>query len=184
MLKSSLCGYSDAYILVKGTITVNNTAAADADANNTNKKVIFKNCALFTNCIREINNTQVDNAKDLDIGMSMYNLIEHSDNYSNTSGSLWQYCEDIPAVDNNNAIANFTDNSLTDSFNFKVKMTGQTGDDGTKNVEIMVPLAYLSVFWRSLELPLINCEVNLILTWSANCAIVLLTLQIKMQHLQ
>ena len=171
MLKSSLCDYSDAYILVKGTITVNNTAAADSDANNTNEKVIFKNCAPFTNCISEINNTQVDNTKDLDIVMPMYNLIEYSDNYSKTSGSLWQYCKDIPAVDNN-AIVNFTDNNLTDSFNFKVKITGQTGDDGTKNVEIMVPLSYLSVFWRSLELPLINCEVNLILTWSANCVIV------------
>ena len=76
MLKSSLCDYSDAYILVKGTtgITVNNTAAADADANNTNKKVIFKNCAPFTNCISQINNTQVDNAKDLDIVMSMYKI--------------------------------------------------------------------------------------------------------------
>ena len=63
MLKSSLCDYGDAYILVKGTITVNNTAAADADANNTNKKVIFKNCAPFTNCRSEINNAQVDNAK-------------------------------------------------------------------------------------------------------------------------
>ena len=62
MLKSSLCDYSDAYVVVKGTITVNNTAAADADANNTNKKVIFKNCGPFTNCISEINNTQVDNA--------------------------------------------------------------------------------------------------------------------------
>ena len=69
MLKSSLCDYGDAYILVKGTITVNNTAAADADANKTNKKLIFKNCAPFTNCICEINNTQVDNAKDLDIVM-------------------------------------------------------------------------------------------------------------------
>ena len=77
-----------------------------------------------------------------------------------------------------------TDNNLTDSFNFKVKITGQTGHDGTKNVEIIVPLSYLSVFWRSLELPLINCEINLILTWSANCVIFLLTLQIKMQHLQ
>ena len=59
MLKSSLCDYNGAYILVKGTITVNNTAAADADANNTKKKVIFKNCARLTNCISEINNTQV-----------------------------------------------------------------------------------------------------------------------------
>ena len=95
MLKSSLCDYSDAYILVKGTITVNNTAAADADANNTNKKVIFKNCAPFINCIREINNTQVDNAKEIDIVICMYNLIEYSDNYLKTYRSLWQYCKDI-----------------------------------------------------------------------------------------
>ena len=80
MLKSSLCDYGESYILVKGTITVNNTAAADADANNTNKKVIFKNCAPFTNCICEINNTPVDNAKDIDIVMVMYNLIKFSDN--------------------------------------------------------------------------------------------------------
>ena len=104
--------------------------------------------------------------------MPMYNLIEYSDNYSKTSGSLWQYCKYIPAVDNDNAIVNFTDNNLTDSINFKVKITGQTGDDGAKNVEIMVSLSYLQVFWRSLELPLINCEVNLILPWSANCVIV------------
>ena len=132
MLKSSLCDYSDAYVHVKGTITVNNTAAADADANNTNKKVIFKNCSPFTICISEINNTQLDNAKDIDIVMPMYNLIAYSDNYSKTSGSLRQYCKDIPAVNDNNAIANFTDNNRTDSFNFKVKMTSQTGDNGTK----------------------------------------------------
>ena len=95
MLKSSLCDYSDAYIFVKGTVTVNNTAAARVDANNTNKKLIFKNCAPFTNCISEINNTVVDNTKDIDIAMPMYNLIECSDNYSKTSGSLWQYCKDI-----------------------------------------------------------------------------------------
>ena len=94
MLKSSLCDYSDAYILVKGTITVNNTAAQGAAANNTNKKVIIKNCAPFTNCISEINNTQIDNAKDIDIVMPMYNLIEYSDNYAKTTGSLWQYCKD------------------------------------------------------------------------------------------
>ena len=82
MLTSSLCDYSDAYILVKGTISVNNTAAQGVAANNTNKKVIFKNCAPFTNCISEINNTQIDNAKDIDIVMPMYNLIEYSDNYA------------------------------------------------------------------------------------------------------
>ena len=132
MLKSSLCDYSDAYILIKETITVNNTAAADADANNNNEKVIFENCAPFTISISEINNTQVDNAKYLDIVMPMYNLIEYSNNYLKTSGSLWQYCKDIPAVDNNNAMVNFTNNNLTDSFNFKVKITGQTGNDGKK----------------------------------------------------
>ena len=88
MLKSSLCDYIDAYILVKGTISVNNTAAAGAAVNNDDIKVIFKNCAPFTNCINEINNIQVDNAKDIDIVMPMYNLIEYSDNYAKTTGSL------------------------------------------------------------------------------------------------
>ena len=174
MLKSTLCDYSDAYILVKGTISVNNTVAAGADANNNNNnnnKVIFKNSAPFTNSMSEINDTQIDNAKDIDIIMPMYNLIEYSDNYSKTTGSLWQYCIDLPAV-NNNAIVNFTENNLTDSFNFKLKVTGQTGNDATKNVEIMVPLKYLSNFWRTLEMPLINCEINLILTRSANCVTV------------
>ena len=97
MLKSSLCDYSDVYILVKGTISVNNTAAGGAAANNINKKIIFKNCAPFTNCINQINNTQIDNAKDIDIVMPMYNLTEYSDNYAKTTGSLWQYCKDIPA---------------------------------------------------------------------------------------
>ena len=93
MLRSSLCDYSDAYILVKGNISVNNTAgaaaaAAAAAANNTSKKLIFKNCAPFTNCISKINNTQIDNAEYIDIVMPMYNLKEYSDNFSKTSGSL------------------------------------------------------------------------------------------------
>ena len=169
MLKSSLYDYSDAYILVKGTISVTNTAAAGAAANNANKKVIFKNCVPFTNCISEINNMQIDNAKDIDTVMPVHNLIEYSDNYPKTTGSLWEYCKDIPTRNNNNnnAIIIFAEDNLTDSFNFKAKITGQTGDDGTKNVEIMVPLKYLSNFWRTLEMPLINCDVNLILTWSS-----------------
>ena len=177
MLKSSLCDYSDAYILVKGTITVNNTAAAGAAANNTNKKAIFKNCAPFTNCISEINNTQIDNAKDSDIVMPMYNLIEYSDNYAKTTGSLWQYCKNIPARNANNEIIIFAENNTTDSFKFKAKITGQTGNDGTKDVEIMVPLKYLSNFWRTLEMPLIHCEVNLILTWSSNCVLIATAIQ-------
>ena len=170
MLKSSLCDYSDAYILVKGTITVSNTAAEGAAANNVDKKVIFKNCAPLINCISEINNTQIDNAKDM--LMPMYNLIEYSDNYTKTLGSLWQYCKDIPPRNNNDEIINFLGNNNTDSFNFKAKITSQTGNNGTKDVEIMVPLKYLSNFWRTLEMPLINCEINLILTWSSTCVIV------------
>ena len=158
MLKSSLCDYSDAYILVKGTIIVNNTAAAGAAANNINRKVIFKNCAPFTNCISEVNNTQVYNAKDIDIVMPMYNLIEYTDNYAKTTGRLSQYCKDIPARNNNDEITEFTAGNPTDSLNFKAKITGRTGDDGTKNVEIMVPLKYLSNFWRTLEMPLINVK--------------------------
>ena len=114
---------------------------------------------------------QIDNAKDIDIVMPMYNLIEYSDNYAKT-GSLWQYCKDIPARNNNNKIIVFDVNSVTDSFNFKVKFTGQTGNDGTKDVEIIVPLKYLSNFWRTLEMPLINCEINLVLTWSSTCVLI------------
>ena len=174
MLKSSSCDYSDAYILVKGNITVHNTAAAEAHVNNTNKTVISKNCAPFTGCISEINNKQVHNAKYIDIALPMYNLIEYSDSYSKTSRGLWQYCKDIAAVNNNGDIVDFNGTNATDSFNFKAKMTGQNNDDGEiNNIEIMVRLKYfLSNFWRTLEMALINCEVNLILTGSANCVIV------------
>ena len=150
------------YILVKGNISVNNTAAAGAATNNAAKKVIFKNCVPFTDCISKINNTQIDDAEYIDIVMSMYNLIEYSDNYSKTSGSLWQYCKEIPAV-NAGDIVDFNGANATDSFNFKTKITGQTDNNGRiDNVEIMVPLKYLSNFWRALEMPLINCEVELI----------------------
>ena len=88
MLRSSWCDYSDAYIVLKVNITVNNTAGAGAAANNTNTKVIFKNCVPFTSCISKINNTQIDNAEYIDIVMPMYKLIEYSENYSKTSGSL------------------------------------------------------------------------------------------------
>ena len=101
MLKSSLCDYIDAYILVKGRITIAGAGddAAVRQADERDEGVAFKNCAPFTNCISEINNTQVDNAKDIDIVMPMYNLIEYSDNYVKTSGSLWQYFRDEPDDD-------------------------------------------------------------------------------------
>ena len=100
MLKSNLCDYSDAYILAKGTITITGAGAdvAARQADERDNGVAFKNCASFTNCISEINNTQVDNAKDIDIVMPMYNLIEYSDNYAKTTGSLWQYFRDEPII--------------------------------------------------------------------------------------
>ena len=85
------------------------------------KKEIFKNYAPFTNCISKINNTQLDNAEYIDIVMPMYNLIEYSVNYSKTSGSLWKYCKDIPAVNNVRNIVDFNGANATDSFNFKQK---------------------------------------------------------------
>ena len=166
MLKSSLCDYSDAYILVKGKITIagEGADAAARQVDERNKGVVFKNCATFINCISEINNTQIDNAKDIDIVMPMYNLIEYSNNYAKTTGSLWQYFRDEPVADD--------DMEDSESFKSKTKITGKTPNNGNeKDVEIMVPLKYLSNFWRTLEMPLINCEVNLILTWSSTCVI-------------
>ena len=185
MLRSSLCDYSDAHILVKGNISVNNTAAAGADANNAAKKVIFKNCALFTNCISKINNTQIDNAEYIVIVMPMYNLIEYSGNYSKTSGSLWQYCKDISAVNNAGNMVDFTATNTTDSFKFKTKITGQTDNDGRiDDVEIMVPLKQLSNFWRTLEMPLINYEVELVLTWPENYVMISANVANQILHLQ
>ena len=163
MLRSSLCDYSDAYILVIGTITVIELAVGGGS---NNIQVLFKNCAPFTNCKSEINNTQIDNAKDIDIVMSMYNLIEYSDSYSKISGSLWQYYRDEAALADAGTLANFPGNSAL--FKFRQKITGSTGNDGTKAVQIIIPLKYLNDFLRTLEMPLINCEVNLILTWLAN----------------
>ena len=106
--------------------------------------------------------------------MPMFNLIEYSDNYSKTSGILWQYCRDELAI--NSANSNNFDftgaNCITDTFKIKEKVTGQTDNNGTKNVEIMVPLKYLCNFWKTLEMPLINCEINLDLNWSKICIIV------------
>ena len=176
MLRSSLCDYSDAYVLVKGNITFNNTAGDGAAANNTNKKVLFKNCPPFTSCISKLNNEDIDNAKYIDIVMPMYNLIEYSDNYSKKSRSLWKYCKEINDDGN---IINFNGANATDSFNFKNKITGQTAADnnngniaGRVDVEIMVPLKYFSNFRRTLEMSLINCEIELILDWPANCVMI------------
>ena len=139
------------------------TAAAH---NNADKKVVFKNCASFTSCIGRINNTQKDDAQYVDVVIPMHNLIKYSDNYSKTSGILWQYCRDVPAVNINREIIGFNEaNAIAYSFSLKEKLTGQTGNNGTKNVQIMVPLKYLSNFWRTLEMPLINFEITLDLHW-------------------
>ena len=172
VVTSSLCNYSDAYILVNGKTKVDNTTTAAAPTNK-NKKLILKNGAPFTNWISKINNTQADNAEYIDIVMPMYNLIEYSDDFFKTSGSLWQYCKDIQAVNDDGNIVDFNGANATDSFNFKIKMTDQTDDDGEiANIEITIPLKYLSNFWITLEMPLFNYEVNLILTLSENCVIV------------
>ena len=112
MLRSSLCDYADAYILVKGTITITGAGddAAARRADERNKGVIFKNCAPFTKCISRINGIEIDNAQDIDIVMPMYNLIEYSGNYLKTFGSLWQYYKDDP------------DDRITQSESFKYKI--------------------------------------------------------------
>ena len=133
---SNLCSYSDAYILVKGTITVANPAAQMQPKKNGEKKVIFKYCAPFSNCIHRKSNTQEDDAHDIDVVMPMCNLIQYNDNYSRATGSRKKW---------------------------------------HKNVEIMVPLKYLSNFWRTPEMSLTNYEINLYLNWSKKCITVVTT---------
>ena len=140
MLRSSLCDYSDVYVLVSGAITI--TGAGDNDAarrlNGRNKGVTFKNCAPFTDCISEINNTQIDNAKYIHVVMSTYNLNEYSHNYLKTSGNLWQYPN-----------YNITE---SESFKYKIKITGKSPAAGNiKDIQIVVPLKYLSRFWKTLD---------------------------------
>ena len=164
MLKSSFCDYSDAYIFIKGKITITGAVddAAARQADERNKSVVFKTCPPFTNCISEINNTQIDNCKDIDIVIPLCNLLEYSDSYAKTSGCLWQYYRDEPN-------GNLAD---SESFKSKIKITGKTSNNGSeKDNEIMVPLKYLSNFWRTLEMPLINCEVNLVLKWSSTAGV-------------
>ena len=151
-------------ILVNGAIIITGAWTDDAArrAVQRDKGVVFKNCASFTKCINRINGRNIDKAQDIGIVMPMYNLIEYSNNYSKTSGSLRQYYKD----EQNNNLAD------SQSFKSKVKITRNTPDGGnTKNVEIMVPLKYLNNIWRTLEMPLMNYEANLILIWSKDCLI-------------
>ena len=115
---------------------------------------------------------QVVDAHDIDVVMPVQNLIEYSDNYSKISGILWQYCRNEPTLATNGDITDFnTDNADTNSFKIKEKITGQTGINGTKIVETMVPLKYLSNIWRTLQMPFINYKINLDLKWSKKCYI-------------
>ena len=156
VLKPNLCDYADAYILVDGTIR-----AATAGANT---KLILKNCAPFTKCNLESNDEYVDTAENLDIVMPMYNLIEYSDNYQDSSATLYQYKREEPSANITNDLTQ--NNSI--SFKYKAKLLGDpTVADGIKrlNVKIVVPLKHLSNFFRSLEMPLIDCKIKLNLTW-------------------
>ena len=156
MIRSNLCDYSDSYRLLSGTITITEEEADDTakQLNERNKGVEFKDCARFTVCISNINNTQIKNAKDIVNVMSIHNLLEYSDNYLKTSRRLWQYYRNDPND-------NITQSEL---FKSNIKITGKASADGnTKHVEIVVSLKQLSNFWRTLEMPLINCETSLIL---------------------
>ena len=135
--------------------------------------MVFKNNAPFINCISKINGVKIDNAEDLDVVMPMYNLLEYSKNYRKTTGSLWNYYRDKPKSGINNGINYSTMGSK--SFDYKANFIegGVTQNNLTKNgVKIFVPLKYLSNFWRSLNITLINCEVELVLTWFKSCALI------------
>ena len=163
MLRSDLCDYKDAYIVVKGVINVTNPANDAYD-----KKLAFKSNAPFISCILKINNTLVANAEDLDIAMPMYNFIEYSKNYRKKTGSLWDYCRDEL---NSGAVGNMN-YSVKDlkSFTYKTSITGKLENNNAEkeNVEIAVPLKFLSNSRRTLDIPLVICEVSLILTLSEN----------------
>ena len=162
VLKPNLCDYAEAYILVNGTIR--------AAATNNNTKLALKNCAPFTKCNLEINDEHVDTAENLDIVMPMYNLIEYSDNYQDSSATLYQYKRDEPP---DNIANNLTQVNST-SFKYKIKLLGNPVLDGAiakLSVKIVVRLKYLSNFFRSLEMPLINCKIKLNLTWKKECVL-------------
>ena len=162
-LKPNLFDYAEAYILVDGTIR---EAAADA-----NTRLALKNCASFTKCNLEINNEHIDTAENLDIVMPIYNLIEYSDNYQDSSATLYQYKRDEPPEDD--AIVDLTaDNSS--SFKYKISLLGNpvvADNIARRSVKVVVPLKYLSNLFRSLEMPLINCEIKLDLTWKKECVL-------------
>ena len=172
MLRSDLCDYSDAYILVKGTVTVNGVVNGEKnEILRRNRPLISKNNAPFVSCMTKINNEFIEDADDLDIVMPMYNLLEYSKNYRKTIGSLYNYYADELSDDNNPN--NFPNTNVVNSnaFEYKNETIGNTNNQGTKDVELAVPLKYLGNFWRALNVPLISCEIILELKWNKNCVI-------------
>ena len=137
------------------------------------KKLALKNNAPFTFCILKITNTFIDNTENLDIVIPMYNLLDYGKNYKKTTGSFWNYYRDEPnsglGGENNNVNYSVKDSK---SFDYKTSITGKIeGNSTEKKVEIVVTLKYLSHFWRTLNIPLTNCEINLILIWSEKCVL-------------
>ena len=163
VLKPNLCDYAEAYILIDGTIRA---AAADA-----NTRLALKNCAPFSKRNLEINDEHVDTAENLDITMPMYNLIEYSDNYQISSATLYQYKRDEPPEDD--AVVDITaDNSS--SLKYKISLLGNpvvANNIARINVKVVVPLKYLSNFFTSLEMSLINCKIKLNLKWKKECVL-------------
>ena len=148
--------------MVDGTIRAGNA--------NANTKLALKNCAPFTKWNLEINDEHVDTAENLDIVMPMYNLIEHSDNYQDSSATLYQYKRDEPQDD----LANNLATNISSSLRYKVNLLGNpniVGNVARRNVKIVVRLKYLSNFFRSLEMPLINCKIKLNLAWKKECVL-------------
>ena len=163
VLKPNLCDYAEAYILIDGTIR--------ADAADPNTRLALKNCAPFTKCNLEINDEHVDTAENSDITMPMYNLIQYSDNYQDSSATLYQYKRDEPPEDG--AVADLTANNSS-YFKYKVSLLGNPvfPNNITRiNMKVVVPLKYLSNFFKSLEMSLINCKINLNLTWKKECVL-------------
>ena len=172
MLRSDLCDYSDDYVWIKRTITVTNPN------NNANfdRRLTLKNKAPFISCVSKINGELVENAEDLDVVIPMYNLLEYSKNYEKTLGSLFNYYRDEPneaEIANDNGAINISIRN-SKSFDYKTEITGSldAGEDEKEHVTIAIPLKYLGNFWRSLDIPLINCEITLILSWYKECVLV------------
>ena len=158
-----MCDYVEAYILVDGTTRVANNV-------NNNTRLALKNCAPFTKCNSEINDEHVDTAENLDIVMPMYNLIEYSDNYQDSSATLYQYKRDEPPDNIDNNLATNT----SSSFKYKVDLLDNpdiVNNVARRNLIIVVPLKYISNFFRSPEMPLINCKIKLNLTWKKECVL-------------